>query len=204
MLLEDLLKDAFYRQAGPLPEVRSAEFNFGMTFSYFQQLARQGHRAKFSVFEYLGLSFGHLEALPEGARVADEYSAWTDLLVKDAETLLDLDEQQSLGLVKRLPPQMVYRFIEHLSTIYSKVKLELLQHLEALGKSDLIQNKILFFELVCKFRPQHAHRFVETLDAKHFPSCFRIAVEEQNLHAQAYIHYKSGRYPQAFDVYASM
>lgn len=183
---------------------RQTSFKFGQTFLLLLVELKNKSKANSIIFEYLYLSLRHLTLIEQSHRVEKEYHAWTDFFIKHGETLLDVDQKKMVDLVKMLPPKMVYRFIVKLPLYYSIVKLDLLQHLEALGESNLIHDKILFFELVCKFRPEKAHTFIDNLEGVYYQRCLEISEQEGNLHAQAYIQFKWGKYSESFDLYAQM
>lgn len=223
MILEDIQKEKHFQDSEMLNSLKSgnlgtnaenslqflrrqrkANFKFGQTFMILLDELKSQSQTRSIIFDYLYLTLRHLTRIDASPRVNKEYSAWTDFFIKGSEPLIDLDQHKMVNLVKMLPPEMVYRFIVHLPVYYSIVKLDLLQHLEGLGKSDLIRDKILFFKLVCKFRPEKAHNFIETLEAVNYQKCLQISREEGNLLAQAYIQFKRGRYFDSFDLYAKM
>jgi hypothetical protein len=180
------------------------KFKFGNTFVMLLMKLKKNPSKNSIIFDYLRLSMKHLCRLEPSPRVNGEFSAWTEMFLKSGELLLDVDKDQMTEIIKMLPPEMVYRFIENFNKYFPIVKLNLLQHLEELGKSDIIQNKILFFTLVCKFRPEKAHNFIETLEASNYEECLKIAKKERNFYAQAYIQFKRGRYIESFNLYSKM
>jgi hypothetical protein len=179
-------------------------FKFGKTFIILLRMVKANPSGKSVIFDYLSLSMRHLSRLEPSNRVTGEFSAWADIFLKFGEVLIDLNEDRMTEIIKMLPPEMIYRFIVNFPNYFPIVRLNLLQHLENLGKSDLIRDKILFFTLVCKFRPEKAKKFIETLNASNYEKCLMIAKKERNFHAQAYIQFKRGRYFESFNLYAMM
>ena len=182
----------------------SKSFNFGSSFRNLVNIINKNPTSSWILFDYFHLGFSHLLKLKDTIRVKNEFSTWTDILIKFAEFLIDLDEKKMTKLACMLPPQMVYRFILATPIYYDRIKLNLLQHLESLGKQSLIEDKILFFTLIIKFRPEHANRFIDTLEPKYHSKCLEIAKKKHNFGAQAHIQFKRGRYVDCFNLYSKM
>jgi hypothetical protein len=179
-------------------------FKFGATFKNLRMIIKKTPHCYWIIFEYFRLSLLHLHQIKNDFRIQKEYSAWTDIFIKFSEFLIDLNEESMTEIIKMLSPAMVYRFILHIPGYYEMMKLNLLLFLESIGQHNLIENKILYFTLICKFRPEHANNFIETLEPKHYHKCLQIAKQKHNLHAQAYLQFKQGLFKDSFKLYSKM
>ena len=94
------------------------KFGFGNFFIQMINLVKQSPDIHLLIFEYLKLTLLHLKKLDFCSRVEKEYAAWTKLLIKRGEILMDIDRQKMTEIVKLLSPKMIYQYILNLSLIH--------------------------------------------------------------------------------------
>lgn len=79
-----------------------------------------------------------------------------------------------------------------------------MEHIELNGKSHVIKDKILYFGLICKFRPEKAREQADTLNISEFKKCLEIAIGEKCWSVVAFIKFKQGEFKSAFEIYAKL
>jgi hypothetical protein len=65
-------------------------------------------------------------------------------------------------------------------------------------------DKILYFGLVCKFRPDKAREHADQLNISEFKKCLEIAEKEKCWSVVAFIKFKQGEFRRAFEIYAQL
>ena len=126
------------------------------------------------------------------------------MITNFADILLELAPEETIKTIKKLPFEMVYQFLIHLKKRHETFKFQLLEYLEMYGKSHVIKNKILYFELVCKFEPSKAREQIFNLNISDYEECLLIAQKFNCQSVVAFICFKQGQYRKAFDIYSKM
>ena len=109
-----------------------------------------------------------------------------------------------LNTIKKLPSKFIYEYLIYLRNIYEEIKFELLEYLEDKGESKVIKDKILYFKLICKFKPERAREQAETLNISEYKTCLEIAENEKCWSVVAFIQFKQGQFKEALSLYSNL
>lgn len=167
------------------------------------QIANKTPSRKFLFFTYLKINLQKI-IQHNSKRKEDEFFDWAHLMANNNSLMLKIDEYETINCVKLLPLEMVYKFSLCLSSSQENIKFHLLNFLENKNKGYLIKDKVLYFDLICKFQPKKAKEHIKTINIEDYNKCLSIAQASNCKFAEAFIFYKRGKDSQAFDLYAQM
>ena len=133
-----------------------------------------------------------------------KYLIFTKLFTKFSDVLLEAGPDSMIGIIKKLPYKFIYDYLVYLPKMHEKVKFYLLDHIEINGKAHVIKDKILYFGLICKFRPEKAREQADLLNISEFKRCLEIAQKEKCWSVVAFIKFKQGEFKKAFEIYGKL
>lgn len=155
-------------------------------------------------FKFLSKSLRSIKNLKDNHKQTRKYLIFTKLFTKFSDVLLEASPDSMISIIKKLPFKFIYDYLLYLPKIHEKVKFCLLEHIEVNGKSHVIKDKILYFGLICKFRPDKAREQADLLNISEFKRCLEIAEKEKCWSVVAFIKFKQGEFKKAFKIYGKL
>lgn len=174
------------------------------TFISLLKLFRNNPRRERLFFKFMSKSLRSVRLLKGAEQQRLKYQSYTHFFTKFSDVLLEAGPDGTVAVVKKLPFKYIYQYLVYLPKKHEKVKFCLLEHIEVNGKAHVIQDKILYFGLICKFRPDKAREHADSLNISEFRRCLEIAEREQCWSVVAFIKFKQGEFRRAFEIYAQM
>ena len=155
-------------------------------------------------FKFISKSLRTVRNMSPGKEQTKKYLIFTKLFTKFSDVLLEMGPDGMINTIKKLPFNCIYDYLIYLPKKHEKVKFCLLEHIEVNGKSHVIKDKILYFGLVCKFRPDKAREQADMLNISEFKKCLEIAKREKCWSVVAFIKFKQGEFKRAFEIYGQL
>jgi hypothetical protein len=155
-------------------------------------------------FKFLSKSLRTIKFMTDSRARTRKYLIFTKLFTKFSDVLLEKGPDGMIGTIKKLPFNFIYDYLIYLPKRHEKVKFCLLEHIEVNGQTHVIKDKILYFGLICKFRPDKAREQADLLNISEFKKCLEIAEKEKCWSVVAFIKFKQGEFRKAFEIYAQL
>lgn len=171
-------------------------------FIYLLKLFKRNPERKHLFFKFISLNLKKIKSIKNKKEYLQKEKYLNALLKRYSEILLDLDESTTIKVVCKLSFENIYDFLLFLKPYHEKSKFHLLQFLENNNQTHLIKDKILFFGLICKFKPQKAKEHAELLNISEYTRCLEIAEKEKCWPVVAFIKFKQGKFENAFKIYS--
>jgi hypothetical protein len=173
-------------------------------FFFLLKMFKNNPKLERLFFKFISKSLRTIKTMKNQHNRTRKYLIFTKLFTKFSDTLLDMGPDGMVNTIKKLPFNCIYDYLIYLPRKHEKVKFCLLEHIELNGKSHVIKDKILYFGLVCKFRPEKAREQADLLNISEFKKCLEIAIKEKCWSVVAFIKFKQGEFKSAFEIYAKL
>lgn len=173
-------------------------------FVFLLKMFKNNPRRQKLFFKYLSKSLRSIREVSDAHERKRKYLIFTTLFRKFSDLLLETGPDGMIRMIKKLPFHFIYEYLLYLPPKHEKVKFCLLEHIEQNGQSRVIKDKILYFGLICKFRPNKAREHADSLNISEFKRCLEIAEKEKCWSVVAFIKFKQGEFRGAFEIYEQL
>lgn len=179
-------------------------FSFGTVFKSFLSRSKTISNIRNLLFFYLKKNIKLISCINQSVKKQKLYTLWNKLIMQFHGDLLELNETKMISIFKLFPTEFIINFLQNMKQGYPEVRLDLLEYLESKKESHLLKDKVLFFTLICKFRPWFVQDYIEELDIMDYKKAMEIAKKEKCWIAEAFLLFKQNQKMKSFDLFLKM